>query len=67
MSILELLIQREKIIQDFVSAMGDWLTEFNKVTDEMLGDFKSGGNLMDMDGVDDRRDDSGKYEAVEHA
>ena len=36
MSILELLIQREKITNDFVSAMAEWLDEFNRVTDEML-------------------------------
>jgi len=67
MTIPALLIQREKITNDFVSAMAEWLDEFNRVTDEMIEGRVRGGNLMDMDGVDDRRDDSGKYEAVEHA
>jgi hypothetical protein len=65
MSIPELLLERDKITGDFIQSMAEWLDEFNRVTDEMLE--AHGGNLMDMDGVDDRRDDSGKYEAVEHA
>jgi hypothetical protein len=68
-SISELLLERDKIVGDFVQALGDWLTQFNSVTDKMIDDLYVGSEreVMDMDGVDDRRDDSGKYEAVEHA
>jgi len=68
MTIPELLKERDKLIGDFISAMGDWLVEFNRVTDKMIDDLYVGSEreVMDMDGVDDRRDDSGKYEEVEH-
>ena len=66
MTIPELILERDKLISDFISAMGDWLVEFNRVTDKMIDDLYVGSELMSMDGVDDRRDDSGKYEEVEH-
>lgn len=40
-SISELILEGDKLIGDFIQAMGEWLEEFNRVTDKMIESLRT--------------------------